>query len=139
MTTPTFYNDTSKGGESYGNDSSEGFFPQYPDYTQLLPVHLSLIVLYIIVMFLSLVGNMMVVFTVWRHKKMHTVVNYYIVNLAISDLMVAGFVLPLKLLELAASPRWSILNDSLCNFLLYCQPIFVFASVLTLMATCIER
>ncbi|XP_014664640.1 PREDICTED: neuropeptide FF receptor 2-like [Priapulus caudatus] len=111
----------------------------YVDFTQIEPVHMTFVLLYLFVMFLALAGNTMVVFTVCCNKKMHTVVNYYIVNLAISDLMVAGFVLPLKLLELGASPGWSVLNNGLCTFLLYSQPIFVFASVLTLMATCIER
>jgi hypothetical protein len=37
---------------------------------------------------LALGGNIFVIFIVWRNKKMHTPTNYYIVNLAFSDLMV---------------------------------------------------
>ena len=37
---------------------------------------------------LALIGNLVVVNIVWKNKKMHTTTNYYIVNLAVSDLMV---------------------------------------------------
>ena len=37
---------------------------------------------------LALVGNTIVIAIVWKNKNMHTPTNYYIVNLAVSDLMV---------------------------------------------------
>lgn len=70
---------------------------------------------------------------------MHTAVNYYIVNLGISDFMVGFLVMPVKLLEMTAPAEWGMLNDTLCTVLLYVPTIVVFASVLTLVATCFER
>ncbi len=46
------------------------------------------ILFYVIIIFVSLVGNLAVVFVVWWNKKMRTTTNFYIVNLAISDLMI---------------------------------------------------
>ncbi|KAL3875028.1 hypothetical protein ACJMK2_037969, partial [Sinanodonta woodiana] len=67
------------------------------------------------------------------HSHMHTVTNYYIVNLAISDLLVSTLVNPLKLLEYTADCTWRVFKaDELCGFISYLLPIFVFASVLTL-------
>lgn len=81
----------------------------------------------------------MVIYTVWSNRRMHTVVNYYIVNLAVCDFSVGAFVLPMKLLELAAPASFSFMTDGLCTAMLYLQTIVVFASVLTLVATCVER
>ncbi|XP_076359666.1 neuropeptide FF receptor 2-like [Tachypleus tridentatus] len=111
----------------------------YLDFTQIPAICVTFIVLYFIVMVLALSGNAMVCYTVFCNRKMHTVVNYYIVNLAVCDFMVGAFVLPVKLLELTAPADWRMLNNGLCTALPYLQTIFVFTSVLTLVATCLER
>ncbi|XP_022248866.1 cholecystokinin receptor-like [Limulus polyphemus] len=117
--------------------SEKSYF--YADFTQLSPVYYSFIVLYLGVMTLAFLGNFLVCVTVFSDRSMHTVVNYYIVNLALCDLMVGIFVLPMKLLELAAPASWGILNNNLCTAMSYLQTVFVFASVLTLVASCLER
>lgn len=120
------------------NSTVEDFEP-YPDFTQILAIRLTFVVLYLIVMIFAVLGNAIVCCTVFTNRKMHTAVNYYIVNLAVCDFMVGIFVLPVKLLELTAPAEWNILNDGLCTAMMYLQTIFVFASVLTLVAICIER
>lgn len=111
----------------------------YPDYTQFFVVRFAFVATYLVVMVFAVVGNAVVCCTVFTNRKMHTAVNYYIVNLAVCDFMVGVFVLPVKLLELTAPAEWGILNDGLCTAMMYLQTIFVFASVLTLVAICIER
>ena len=46
------------------------------------------IIFYVLIIFGSLVGNLAVVIVVARNKKMRTTTNYYIVNLAVTDLMI---------------------------------------------------
>lgn len=121
------------------NEQTDGPDPPYPDFTQIPAVCTAFIILYAIVFVVSMFGNAAVCFTVISNRKMQTVVNCYIVNLALCDLMVGSFVLPVKLLELTAPASWGALNDGLCTLMLYLQTVFVFASVLTLVATCIER
>ncbi|XP_045187670.1 QRFP-like peptide receptor [Mercenaria mercenaria] len=112
----------------------------HQDYTQLTPVTIAVVICYIFVVVLAVLGNLLVIWTVWRNCSMHTVTNYYIVNLAISDLLVASIVMPLKLLEYTADCEWHIFkSDGLCSVVYYLLPIFVFASVLTLAAISIER
>lgn len=112
----------------------------HKDYTQMLPVAVSIVVGYIFVSVLAVLGNLLVIWTVWRNCAMHTVTNYYIVNLAISDLLVASIVMPLKLLEYTGDCQWHVFtSDGLCSVVSYLLPIFVFASVLTLAAISIER
>lgn len=110
------------------------------DFTQLTSVTVIVILCYCLVAVLALLGNMLVIWTVWRNSHMHTVTNYYLVNLAISDLLVAAIVMPLKLLEYTAKCEWHVfMSDGLCSVVYYLLPIFVFASVLTLAAISIER
>ena len=125
-------------------DSLTGFEEEdlessYPDLTQIPFVCITFIILYFIVMTTAIFGNGAVILTVLTNRKMQTVVNYYIVNLAVCDFMVGVFVLPVKLLELTAPSDWKAMNDTLCSTLLYTQTVIVFASVLTLVATSIER
>ncbi|XP_064487743.1 QRFP-like peptide receptor [Ornithodoros turicata] len=121
------------------NITSLSDYGPYPDFTQIPAVCGAFVALYGCVMVLSLAGNAMVCCTVFRNRKMHTVVNYYIVNLAVCDFAVGGFVLPVKLMELAGPAQWSFMTNALCTAMLYLQTIVVFASVLTLVATCLER
>jgi len=46
------------------------------------------ITLYFIVTIVSLLGNCCIILTVCRSKRMHTTTNYYLANLAVSDLVV---------------------------------------------------
>ena len=43
---------------------------------------------YSIIILMSLVGNSLVVYIVWKNRTMRTTTNFFIVNLAVSDLMV---------------------------------------------------
>ena len=116
-----------------------GSFP-YTDLTQIDAVWWMFVILYTVVMTLSLVGNMMVIWTICRHKYMRTVTNYYILNLAVCDFLVSLFVMPLKLMEYAGTCTWQLVNvDILCSVLFYILPVFVFASVFTLVAISLER
>ena len=113
---------------------------EYADVTQLPWVLTLLAVAYLVIVVLSVCGNALVILTVWRNAHMHTVTNYYIVNLAVSDLLVSVLVMPLKLLEYTGPCRWNVFgNRLLCPIISYILPIFVFASVLTLVAISLER
>jgi len=45
---------------------------------------------------LTIFGNVLVVMSVYRERSLQTVTNYYIVSLAVADVMVATFVMPLS-------------------------------------------
>jgi len=55
---------------------------------------------------LTVFGNVLVVLSVYRERSLQTVTNYYIVSLAIADIMVATFVMPLSVyVEVCICPR----------------------------------
>ena len=112
----------------------------YYDLTQIPWVRYTFIIIYLLVTVLSFLGNLMVIWTVSRNRHMRTVTNYYIRNLAVCDLLVAACVMPLKLLEYTAPCSWHVFaKDALCSVVYYILPVFVFASVLTLVAISLER
>lgn len=53
---------------------------------------------YVTVIVVGLLGNALVIHIVWRNASMHTVTNYFIVNLAVADVLVCLLVLPITLL-----------------------------------------
>ena len=113
----------------------------YEDFTQTDWVRAGFVVLYVVIDVLSLVGNFMVIWTIARNRHMRTVTNYYILNLAVADFLVALVVMPLKLIEYTAPCQWHVFSrhNALCPLLYYILPVFVFTSVLTLAAISVER
>jgi hypothetical protein len=51
---------------------------------------------YGIISFLAVVGNSSIIYIVVRNRRMHSVTNYFICNLALSDCLVAFFAVPFQ-------------------------------------------
>ena len=49
----------------------------------------------------SVVSNFMVIYIVWRNQKMRNVTNILICNLSVSDIILAGIILPQNLHDLS--------------------------------------
>ena len=86
-------------GANGTNMSMDYDIPIYPTIRQ--PVHMIVIysIAYSIVFLLGILGNSLVVSVVYRNPRMHSVTNYFIVNLAIADILVCVFCLPITLLS----------------------------------------
>ncbi|KAF6372179.1 neuropeptide FF receptor 2 [Rhinolophus ferrumequinum] len=95
------------------------------------------IISYCLIFFLCMVGNTVVCFIVTRNKHMHTVTNLFILNLAVSDLLVGIFCMPITLLDniIAGWPFGSIM----CKLSGLVQGISVASSVFTLVAIAVDR
>ncbi|XP_076022315.1 orexin receptor type 2 [Genypterus blacodes] len=94
-----------------------------------------LIAVYIIVFFVSLIGNSLVCFAVWKNRHMRTVTNYFIVNLSLADVLVTLTCLPASLV-VDITETW-FFGNTLCKIVPYLQTISVSVSVLTL--SCIAQ
>ena len=62
--------------------------------------HVLLVVLYLVMIVFGAVGNLMVIAVVAKNKAMRTARNVFIVNLAVSDLMLCLITMPLTLVEI---------------------------------------
>ena len=65
----------------------------------LVPEQYQIILLsfaYGIISLLSLIGNSSIIYIVIRNRRMHSVTNYFICNLALADCLVACFAVPFQ-------------------------------------------
>ena len=70
-------------------------------------------------------------------RRMQTVTNFYIANLALSDVVLALFCIPFQF-RAALIQRWD-LPEFMCQFCPFMQTLSVNVSVWTLVAICIDR
>ena len=96
-----------------------------------------LVSLYTIVFVLGLVGNVLVIYIFTENRKMRTVTNSFLVNLAICDLMVVCMCMPFSVaFEIYAN--W-IYGDAMCKIVTFVQGLSVISSILTLTVISAER
>jgi hypothetical protein len=66
--------------------------PIIPDKYQIILLSFA----YGIISLLSVVGNSSIIYIVIRNRRMHSVTNYFICNLALADCLVACFAVPFQ-------------------------------------------
>lgn len=71
----------------------------YPYYQHSLPVAAGLTLAYLFIFLLCMVGNGLVCLIVLENRRMRTVTNLFILNLAVSDLLVGVFCIPTTLVD----------------------------------------
>jgi len=82
----------------------------------------------VIIPALTLFGNSLVVLSVWREMSLRTATNYFIVSLAVADIMVAVLVMPLAVYVEVISARFMSSSHVIRsvsrygNFFLKCFP-----------------
>lgn len=85
----------------------------------------------------SIIGNSMVLAVVYRDRRLRTLTNSYIVNLAVSDILMALFCMPLTAISLI-TVEWS-LGDTICKFQATLEVILTFISLQTMTLTAVNR
>ncbi|XP_040899270.1 neuropeptide FF receptor 1 like 2 [Toxotes jaculatrix] len=109
----------------------------FPYYQHSLYVAASYIVAYFFIFLLCMVGNILVCLIVLENRRMRTVTNLFILNLAISDLLVGIFCIPTTLVDNLIT-GWPFSN-TVCKMSGFVQGVSVSASVFTLVAIAVER
>ncbi|XP_066557088.1 D(4) dopamine receptor isoform X2 [Amia ocellicauda] len=83
-------------------------------------------------------GNLLVCLSVWREKALKTTTNYFIVSLAVADLLLAVLVLPLYVYAEFQGGEWA-LNMVLCDALMTMDVMLCTASIFNLCAISVDR
>ncbi|XP_078577734.1 neuropeptide FF receptor 2-like [Branchiostoma floridae x Branchiostoma japonicum] len=96
-----------------------------------------IIMSYALVFLLCVVGNVIVCGVVIKTPRLRTVTNYFILNLAVSDLLVAIFCMPFTLVE-HILPAYQF-GDVMCRVTPMIQGISVAASAYTMTAIAYDR
>lgn len=89
------------------------------------------------IILVTIVGNVLVILSVFTHKPLRIVQNFFIVSLAVADLTVAILVMPLNVM-LSILGRW-VLNIHICKMWLTSDVLCCTASILNLCAIALDR
>lgn len=107
-------------------------FPILPLWQRIL-----FITLYVAMFLIATGGNMIVIWIVMAHKRMRTVTNYFLVNLAVADTLISLLNTPFTSSFLLYQDWWY--GELYCKFTIFISVCTICASVLTFMAIAIDR
>ncbi|XP_073457175.1 melanopsin-B-like [Aquarana catesbeiana] len=85
----------------------------------------------------GVVGNLLVLYAFYSNKKLRTAANYFIMNLAVSDLLMSSTQAPICFLN-SFNRQW-ILGEIACNIYAFCGALFGITSMMTLLAIAVDR
>ena len=101
------------------------------------------ILVYSFVLIVSLFGNTVIIATIVRNNHMRTTINFLVANMAVSDILISTFAVPIKLCEIAVGPRrWSldgIVGLISCKVSYFLQDISTAVSIQSLVVIAINR
>ncbi|KAH8419969.1 hypothetical protein KR009_004567, partial [Drosophila setifemur] len=92
---------------------------------------------YSIILLCAVVGNLLVVLTLVQNRRMRTITNVFLLNLAISDILLGVFCMPVTLVGTLL--RQFIFGEMLCKLIQFAQAASVAVSSWTLVAISCER
>ncbi|XP_009070127.1 PREDICTED: probable G-protein coupled receptor 83 [Acanthisitta chloris] len=110
---------------------------EYEPESQKPTVKALLIVAYSVIIIMSLFGNMLVCHVVLKNKRMHSATSLFIVNLAVSDIMITLLNTPFTLVRFVNS-TW-IFGKAMCHVSRFVQYCSLHVSTLTLTAIALDR
>ncbi|XP_004710117.1 5-hydroxytryptamine receptor 2C [Echinops telfairi] len=114
-------------------NSSDGGRFKFPDGVQNWP---ALAIVVIIIMTIG--GNILVIMAVSMEKKLHNATNYFLMSLAIADMLVGLLVMPISLLAILYDYVWP-LPRNLCPVWIALDVLFSTASIMHLCAISLDR
>ena len=98
---------------------------------------------YILLMLISLFGNVAVITIVSRNKRMWTTTNFLIANMAASDLLISVFAVPREVVEIVSGYRRWLLGGPvgliLCKFVFFFQDMSTAVSIQSLVVIAFDR
>ncbi|XP_078126011.1 neuropeptide Y receptor type 2 [Sander vitreus] len=112
-------------------------FLKLDDSTKLVGVRVILILAYSTIILFGVIGNSLVIYVVCKFKQLRTVNNFFIVNLAVADLLVNTLCLPFTLVNTLYG-EWKF-GQVLCFMLPYSQGLAVHVSTITMNVIALDR
>lgn len=111
---------------------------QFADVALLQTFKPLIIPFYVLVVAVGVFGNYLLLYVICRTRKMHNVTNFFIGNLAFSDMLMCVTCVPFTL-AYAFNPRGWVFGRSMCYLVFLIQPVTVYVSVFTLTAIAVDR
>lgn len=95
------------------------------------------IVLYATILLLAIIGNALVILTLIQNRRMRTITNVFLLNLAISDILLGVLCMPITLIGTLL--RDFVFGEVMCKLLPYLQGINLYISVALLFCYYINK
>uniref|UniRef100_A0A8C0G5F1 Pyroglutamylated RFamide peptide receptor n=1 Tax=Chelonoidis abingdonii TaxID=106734 RepID=A0A8C0G5F1_CHEAB len=108
------------------------YIPELPRRTKL-----AFVLVCVLIFALALFGNCLVLYVVTRRKAMRTVTNIFICSLALSDLLIVFFCVPVTMLQNISS-NW-LGGAFACKMVPFVQSAAIVAEILTMTCIAVER
>ena len=107
---------------SYKNESANIDMMSTSGYPppMTIPAQVVVIVMYSTIICVSVGGNLLVIVTVVTIDRMKSVINYFILNLACADILIALFCIPTTLVVNVLLQHWPF-GEELCKIFSYSQ------------------
>uniref|UniRef100_A0A0N5A458 G_PROTEIN_RECEP_F1_2 domain-containing protein n=1 Tax=Parastrongyloides trichosuri TaxID=131310 RepID=A0A0N5A458_PARTI len=93
---------------------------------------------YLVIIAMTVIGNILVVVAVFTYRPLKKVQNYFLVSLACSDLAVATLVMPFHVAKFLANGRW-LFGFTICQFFTTADILLCTSSILNLCAIALDR
>ena len=106
-------------------------------YVLVWYLQLVYIVVFVSMVLVSAGGNIIVIWIVMAHKRMRTVTNYFLVNLAVADALISILNTLFNFIYMLYS-HW-LFGRTYCKFTQFIAPCTISASEFTFMAIAIDR
>ncbi|XP_076862621.1 dopamine receptor D4 related sequence [Brachyhypopomus gauderio] len=120
--------------DSSGSDSGGGGGPgEEPEHYNYLALVCGIPLIFIIIL-----GNVLVCLSVLTERSLKTATNYFIISLAVADLLLAVLVLPLYVYSEFLGGKWT-LSMYICDALMTMDVMLCTASILNLCAISVDR
>ena len=99
-------------------------------------------VLYAFTMVAAIVGNSFLIYIVWKKPEVRSLASSMFVNMAIADLLVALFMMPLSIVSAHTESKWKVSGlpgDIICRSYILISDATLIASILCLVFMAIDR
>ena len=99
-------------------------------------------VMYALTMLAAIVGNSILIYIVWKKPEVRSLTSSMFVNMAVADLLVALFMMPLSIVQLYTGGQWKISGvpaDFTCRVFILISYATLMASILCLIFMAIDR
>ena len=97
---------------------------------------------WLVLMLLSLIGNLLIVAVFCRNKTLRTPVHYFITNMAVSDLIIPAVVLPWFITRASHDGVWlvdGLAGSILCKFVYVAWAVSITVSIFGMITVAAER
>ena len=104
-----------------------------------------MVVAYFIILLVSLVGNALVVFVICKNKQLRRSINYYVLNMAVSDLFTPLTIMPVNIVSIISGSTAFmvdtplVLGNILCKLCYFLPDVSVMVSVQSLLLISVDR